>query len=574
MKKITLLFIISLIFNFSSAQIVAPWSEDFNQINDGSGWSLMLNQEGGWAQWRVDGDLGGDGDIWHGWSLNPGIAPGDDSIPGYEDAYTLYHDDDQPPFGVVNDWIITPVLDCSQLSSPAVSFVEYQTYDATWYDFHAVYYSEDYDGTNKETATWVELQNGPATGTPTVVEHAIPSTTTAIAWQYQGNYADNWFIDDVFVGEAGGGGGGSDVCPTPQITSWTMTEDGVVMDATNDSAVQSYVLEWNATSFVPGDGTATGSVTFDSFPYTLTGLEPGSYYFAMQSICADSQSDWIGPDNWTVGESGPNCPVISLPYFNDFGEVDPASGQPSAEAISTWSTCTTFYNLDSDNTNPGYANYWHIFPIDGNIAAVSYSWYEGQVLSPDNWFVLGPIDLTNEPDALLAWEMAVFDTTYYADNYSVYVGTSNEPLDLIDSSLVSFNETPQATDANQFNPRELDISAAVGNEVYIAFRHHDVSDEFVVAIDNVSVTSTLSSGEFSIENLNYSYNIDSKLLTIDSSEMLSKVNIYNLLGQEIISNDVNGYNVNMNLSELNSSVYIVNVEGANNTSDTFKIIVK
>ena len=67
---------------------------------------------------------------------------------------------------------------------------------------------------------------------------------------------------------------------------------------------------------------------------------------------------------------------------------------------------------------------------------------------------------------------------------------------MIDSSLVSFNETPQATDANQFNPRELDISAAVGNEVYIAFRHHDVSDEFVVAIDNVSVTSTLSSEEF------------------------------------------------------------------------------
>ena len=576
MKKITLLFIISLIFNFSSAQIVAPWSENFNQINDGSGWSLMLNQEGGWAQWRVDGDLGGDGDIWHGWSLNPGIAPGDDSIPGYEDAYTLYHDDDQPPFGVVNDYIITPVLDCTQLSSPTVSFVEYQTYDSTWYEFHAVYYSEDYDGTNKETATWIELQNGPAPiNTPTVVEHAIPSTTTAIAWQYQGNYADNWFIDDVVVGEASGGGGGSNDCPTPQITSWTMTEDGVVMDGTNDSSVQGYTLEWNATSFVPGDGTATGSASFNSFPFTLTGLEPGSYYFAMQSNCPNTTSDWIGPDNWTVGESGPNCPVISLPYFNDFGEVDAATGQPSAEAISTWSTCNDFYNLDSDSTDPGFANFWHIFPVDGtNIAAVSYSYYNGQILSPDNWFVLGPIDLTNEPDALLAWEMAVFDTTYYAENYSVYVGTSNEPLDLIDSSLVSFNEIPQAADANQFNARELDISAAVGNEVYIAFRHHDVSDQFVIAIDNVSITSTLSSEEFSIENLNYSYNIDSKLLTIDSSEMLRKVNIYNLLGQKIISNGVNGYNVNMNLSELNSSVYIVNVEGVNNTSDTFKIIVK
>ena len=47
-----------------------------------------------------------------------------------------------------------------------------------------------------------------------------------------------------------------------------------------------------------------------------------------------------------------------------------------------------------------------------------------------------------------------------------------------------------------------------------------------------------------------------------------------MLGQEVMSNDVEGVNVNMNLSELNSSIYIVNVEGVNNTSNTFKIIVK
>ena len=34
-----------------------------------------------------------------------------------------------------------------------------------------------------------------------------------------------------------------------------------------------------------------------------------------------------------------------------------------------------------------------------------------------------------------------------------------------------------------------------------------------------------------------------------------------MLGQEVMSNDVEGMNVNMNLSELNSSIYIVNVEG-------------
>ena len=71
------------------------------------------------------------------------------------------------------------------------------------------------------------------------------------------------------------------------------------------------------------------------------------------------------------------------------------------------------------------------------------------------------------------------------------------------------------------------------------------------------------------------YNIQFvKVLTINSQEMLKRVNIYNMLGQEVMSNDVEGVNVNMNLSELNSSIYIVNVEGVNNTSNTFKIIVK
>jgi len=371
-------------------------------------------------------------------------------------------------------------------------------------------------------------------------------------------------------------------CPTPYVTQWSMTGDGASFDGNNQSEVIGYEIHYSTSDFTLGDPNVS-VYQFDSFPHEMVGvLEPGTtYYMTIRSVCGDNEySDWEqnpnnngnGPDVFTTT----NCASsYSLPYFNDFGEVDAATGQPNAEAINNWSNCNTFYSLDSDSPNPDFANYWHIFPVDAtNVAAVSYSWYNGQILSPDNWFVLGPIDLTNEPDALLAWDMAIYDTTYYAENYSVYVGTSNETQDLIDSSLVSFNEITQSSDANQFNARELDISAAVGNEVYIAFRHHDVSNQFVIAIDNVSITSTLSSEEFSIENLNYSYNIDSKLLTIDSSEMLRKVNIYNLLGQEIISNDVNGYNVNMNLSELNSSVYIVNVEGVNNTSDTFKIIVK
>ena len=365
-------------------------------------------------------------------------------------------------------------------------------------------------------------------------------------------------------------------CPYPQVTSWSMTGDGASFDGTNQESVVGYQIEYSTSPFVGGDGSAS-VYEFDSFPHEMAGvLEPGTtYYMTIQSVCANGVSGWAdngmdGPDQWTTSTCQSS---YSLPYFNDFGEVDASGNQPNAEAISTWSNCNSFYNLDSDSVSPGYINFWHIMPLGDNVIAISYSWYNGTILDPDNWFILGPIDLTNEPDALLTWD-AQTGSVDYLDTYSVYIGTSNNNEDLINSSLVSFSETLTAEDVGAFNTKELDISAAVGNEVYVAFRHHASYDMSAVAIDNVSITSTLSNEEFSIENLNYSYNIDSKELTIDASEMLTKVNIYNLLGQEVISNDVNGYNVNMNLSELNGSVYVVTVEGVNNASDSFKIIVK
>jgi hypothetical protein len=86
--------------------------------------------------------------------------------------------------------------------------------------------------------------------------------------------------------------------------------------------------------------------------------------------------------------------------------------------------------------------------------------------------------------------------------------------------------------------------------------------------------NTFSTEEVTSFEMSHSYDLESKVLTINSQEMLKRVNIYNMLGQEVMSNDVEGVNVNISLSELNSSIYIVNVEGVNNTSNTFKIIVK
>ena len=553
MKKITLLLIL-LTFNFSLAQIVAPWGQDFNTIEAGGDNSAITD---GWYQWAAAEYETNGTDIWYGWSLNPNLATGSNG------EYTLYHDDDVPDTGVVDNYFITPVLDCTQLSEPALRFTEWGTWQSYYY-FHGVYYSEDYDGTNAETATWVELAQGAAPTEPTNVEFSIPSSTTAIAWRYGGNYADNWLIDNIEVGEASSGGGNDD-CPSPQITSWTMTGDGASFDGTNQSEIIGYQIEYSTSTFTPGDGTAI-VYEFDSFPHTMTGLDPGTtYYFTIRSICGDDDySDWSdngnnGPDPWTTS----NCPAsYSLPYLNDFN--DPAS----------WTTCQTFYDNDGDG------NYWfyQAFGDDTNdLSANSASYINGVgALTPDNWVIMGPIDLTNVSDALLEWQVMGLDPNWCQENYTIYVGSSSNYSDLINSS-VSFNETiTSGGDAcGSWANRSLDISAATGELVYIGMRHHDVTDMYYLNIDNVSVTSsTMSNEDFTLQNIDYSFNQETNLLRVTSEEMLSNIQIYNMLGQKVLNQELNDTSALLNLSSLSSSIYIVNVEGNNFKTKTFKLAIK
>ena len=52
------------------------------------------------------------------------------------------------------------------------------------------------------------------------------------------------------------------------------------------------------------------------------------------------------------------------------------------------------------------------------------------------------------------------------------------------------------------------------------------------------------------------------------------IQIYNMLGQQVLNQDLNDSSVALNLSDLSSSIYVVNVEGNNSKSKTFKLAIK
>lgn len=158
-------------------------------------------------------------------------------------------------------------------------------------------------------------------------------------------------------------------------------------------------------------------------------------------------------------------------YFSDSFDND----------INNWSL------VDDD----GDGNDWTWFNAGGaqGGVAASASWASSP-LTPDNWMISPAFDLSSASGTLLlTWQVYAQDQSWAAENYTVYVGTSDNIGDLV-TSPVNFTEV--LTTSNGYMNRSLDVSSLAGNSaVYVAFRHHDVTDQFRMNIDNVQVIAPL-----------------------------------------------------------------------------------
>lgn len=101
-------------------------------------------------------------------------------------------------------------------------------------------------------------------------------------------------------------------------------------------------------------------------------------------------------------------------------------------------------------------------------------------LTPDNYLISPKIKITE--GAKLTYEVGGIDANYYEENYTVYVGTvENGSFTKVGTLL---NETVPSVD---FTQRTIDLSSYAGQNLCIAFRHHDCYDVYYMTLDNVKV---------------------------------------------------------------------------------------
>lgn len=231
--------------------------------------------------------------------------------------------------------------------------------------------------------------------------------------------------------------------------------------------------------------------------------------------------------------------------------------------------CWDFYDEDGDGFNWDVVDY----DIDGNsipdgnpcLRSASYDNDLFNPLTPDNWIVSYPVDLTSfsSGDLIqLSWLARGTDAAYANENYSVYVGNSNTTASLL-TSPISFTEIiGQNGGAGVFAAKTLNISSFYGQNVYIAFRHYNSTDEFELNIDDVAVSVTLSSEDFAKNKFNVYPSPASNIVNISSEyglvNTIKIVDINGRLVKEVKAN--NATNTEINVSDLKAGIYMITIE--------------
>lgn len=90
-----------------------------------------------------------------------------------------------------------------------------------------------------------------------------------------------------------------------------------------------------------------------------------------------------------------------------------------------------------------------------------------------------------------------------------------------------------------------------------------------ISIDDVLVSGVLAVGTNEFKGFQYS--VANNTLNLSSSIKMNSIALYNMLGQQVVSQKLNNTNESVNISELQSGVYIatISIDGA---SKSFKIV--
>jgi len=215
--------------------------------------------------------------------------------------------------------------------------------------------------------------------------------------------------------------------------------------------------------------------------------ETGDYYALAAPQCANAELNCLAPKNLAAEYNGDKVVVSwEREIFIDF-ENDPEG----------WS----FLDADGDGSvfgiysSGGMNSDGSVNTTGTNAALCSFSYINGYgALQPDNYAFMPKIKVME--NAKMAFYAAGFDPSYATEHFGVAVASA-------DGTQVT--TIAEYDSRNPYQRYEVDLSAYVGQEIYLGFRHFTNLANYALCIDNITVTNVVWSGTTSVTYGYYVY---------------------------------------------------------------------
>ena len=177
----------------------------------------------------------------------------------------------------------------------------------------------------------------------------------------------------------------------------------------------------------------------------------------------------------------------------------------------------------------------------------------------------------NIPEGSTDVELSYFvaggtSSNFFSETYYVTVTAGNTEAEILAATPI-FSETLPTYLGRTIN---LNLNAYIGQDIYISFRHQ-TSDQFLLGLDDIKVTAaTLSVGDNVFQGFSHFVDSNNQLI-LNANKPMGEINLYNVLGQQVISKKLSKLKETLDLSALNSGVYIVKI-AIDGQNKSFKIV--
>ncbi len=472
-------------------------------------------------------------------------------------------------------WLITPGIDLSGVNHAAFTFMN--TCNYTGADIE-VKVSSDYDGISEpSTATWTDLSptlsggswNDVSSGELDISDFA--GETVYIAFKYTGTDSDGktWQIDDLSVYQGS---------TEPSLTI-TSPEDGSTLYTQTVSVtfdVQNFQVGDNSSGTDDGyvvytldDGAETDLYSTDDFE--LTDLSLSEHTLEMWLV--DNNGLSLDPAvtysvTFTIDETV-DATIYEIQYTTAEGDDGTYPSPAEGKAVNTSGIVTAVDEGTAYFIQDGAGAWNGIYVYDMN--AVTQG--DEVALTGEVVEYFGLTQLTN----ISAFEVVSNGNTLPE---ATTVSTADANTEDYESVLVKV-ENAECTDADTENNYGMwtvddgsgalliddDLFAFVPtagtnyNVTGVGFYSYSAAKILPRSADDIEEATSV--GEITATAVKLYPNPANDVLFISSDAKLSKVEVFNLLGQNVMSKTINSKQSELNISDLDAGMYLIKVYGEN-----------